>query len=124
MKAAGNIEFELVEKSPDRVVSEMPVQPGILNPIGLGHAGAMLWFADVTATVVVLGAPTVDQDPTGFPLAINLNANFVGNQPDGKLIAESVFVRRGKTVSVVRTKVTGSEGRLLADVTTNHVLAR
>jgi 1,4-dihydroxy-2-naphthoyl-CoA hydrolase len=33
-------------------------------------------------------------------------------------------VKKGKTVSVVRTTVTGDDGKLIADVTTSHVLSR
>ena len=45
----------------------------------------------------------------------------VGNQRDGELVAEARFVRRGKRVTVVRTRVIGAEGRLLLDMTTTHV---
>jgi hypothetical protein len=36
----------------------------------------------------------------------------------------SSFVKRGKTVSIVRTTVFGEGNKLIADVTTNHVLAK
>jgi len=49
MKIEGNIEFYVVEQVPERVVSEMPILPGILNPYGSVNAGAILWFADITA---------------------------------------------------------------------------
>jgi 1,4-dihydroxy-2-naphthoyl-CoA hydrolase len=60
----------------------------------------------------------------GFPLAINLNANFVSNQKTGKLRAVASFVKKGKTVSIVRTIVLGENDRLIAEVSTNHVAAR
>jgi acyl-coenzyme A thioesterase PaaI-like protein len=60
----------------------------------------------------------------GFPLAINLNANFLGNQTEGSYRAVSTFVKRGKSVSIVRTMVCGEGNKLIADVTTNHVLSR
>jgi acyl-coenzyme A thioesterase PaaI-like protein len=84
----------------------------------------MLWFADVTATRLVLGDRDMSEGMQGFPLAISLNANFVGNQTDGALIAVSTFVKRGRTVSVVRTTLSGAAGKLIADVTTSHVLSR
>lgn len=124
MKVQGNIEFTIVEQGPDRVVSEMPVTAGIKNPFGVAHAGAILWFADVTATVLVLGKPDATAGMQGFPLAIALNANFLGNQPGGSFKAISTFVKKGKTVSVVRTTVSGEGERLIADITTSHVLSR
>jgi len=52
MRVEGRIDFTILEQEPEQVVSEMPIQPGILNPYGVVHAGAILWFADVTATVL------------------------------------------------------------------------
>lgn len=124
MKVQGSIEFTIVEQTPDKVVSEMPVANGILNPFGVAHAGAILWFADVTATILAMGKVDVSAGMQGFPLAISLNANFVSNQRDGVFKASSTFVKRGKTVSVVRTEVLGAGDKLIADVTTSHVLSR
>jgi 1,4-dihydroxy-2-naphthoyl-CoA hydrolase len=119
----GSIEFTVIERGPDRVVSEMPIAPGITNPFGVVHAGAMLWFADVTATLLVVGDTEPAEGMKGFPLAINLVANFIGNQRDGTLTAVASFVKKGRTLSVVRTEVRGANNRLLADVTTSHVLS-
>jgi acyl-coenzyme A thioesterase PaaI-like protein len=38
--------------------------------------------------------------------------------------AVSSFVKRGRTVSIVRTLVHGDNEKLIADVTTNHVLSK
>jgi acyl-coenzyme A thioesterase PaaI-like protein len=62
MKFEGSIEFTVIERGDDRVVSEMPIHAGRLNPFGIIHAGAMLWLADVTATVLVLGAAEARPD--------------------------------------------------------------
>ena len=120
-RVRGAIDFTIVERSADRVVGEMPVQPGILNPHGVAHAGALLWFADVCATSLLLGAS--DPASGAFPLAIQLSAAFLANQRDGVFRATSTFVKRGRRVSVVRTSVTGANGRVVADVTTSHVPA-
>ncbi len=124
MTVHGSIEFTITEHGDDRVVAEMPIQAGIKNPFGGVHAGAMLWFADVTATRLVLGDREMSVGMQGFPLAIGLDANFVSNQTDGSLRATASFVKRGRTVSVVRTTVTGASGKLIADVTTTHVLSK
>ncbi|SBS37762.1 hypothetical protein MSP8886_04255 [Marinomonas spartinae] len=117
MKVKGNIEFTIKEHSESIVISEMPVSAGIKNPFGTAHAGAILWFADVTATVLVMGGVEAKEGMQGFPLAINLNANLVSNQTSGEFVAKSEFVKRGKTVSVVRTTVTGAGDKLIADLT-------
>lgn len=124
MKVKGSIEFTITEHSEERVVSEMPVGAGITNPFGVAHAGALLWLADVTATVLVMGRADATKGMKGFPLAISLNANFLGNQSAGSFKAVSSFVKRGRTVSVVRTSVYGAGDKLMADVTTSHVLSK
>ncbi len=123
-KVSGQIEFDIVEQSADKVVGRMPIRSGILNPFGTVHAGATLWLADVCATVLAFGGAKVAPGQAGFPLAIHLVANLIGNQKEGTFEATSVFVRKGKRVSVVRTTVTGEDGRLIADVTTSHIPAQ
>lgn len=122
-QVTGEISFFIEEQSQERVVSRMPVTPGILNPFGTVHAGAMLWLADVTATVLALQKVELGPQGQGFPLAIDLHTSLLGNQLDGEIKAEARFVRSGKRVTVVRTRVTGDDGRPLAEVTTTHIPA-
>jgi 1,4-dihydroxy-2-naphthoyl-CoA hydrolase len=124
MRVEGNIEFTILEQRPEQVISEMQIQPGILNPYGVVHAGAILWFADITATVLAMGSTQFDDAVAGFPLAISLNANFASNQRAGRFRAGASFVKKGRTVSVVRTTVLGENDKLIAEVSTNHVAAR
>jgi len=119
----GEIEFFIKERNDDYVISTMPIKKGILNPFGTVQAGAMLWLADVTATVLALRKAPIRPDGKGFPLAINLHTSLLGNQREGELTAEARFVRSGKRVTVVRTRVTGDHGQLLAEVTSTHVPA-
>ncbi|MGD9182352.1 MAG: PaaI family thioesterase [Desulfobacterales bacterium] len=122
-RKTGEIEFFITERSDNCVISTMPVKEGILNPFGTVQAGAMLWLADVTATALALGTVEIGPDGKGFPLAINLTTSLLGNQREGQIKAEARFVRNGKRLKVVRTRVTGNAGRLLADVTTTHIPA-
>jgi len=98
MKLEGSIEFSIVERTDNRVVSEMPIHAGIKNPFGVVHVGAILWLADVTATVLVMGpGAQPSEGMKGFPLAITLNSNFIGNQTDGMFTAVSSFAKHGHT---------------------------
>jgi uncharacterized protein (TIGR00369 family) len=124
MKIKGVIEFEITECSDDRVVAEMPIRPELLNPYGVANGGAILWLADVTASILIMGPTEPQAGMKGFPLAINLNANFLGNQTRGVFRAVATPVKRGKSLSVVRTTVTGAEGKLIAEVTTSHLLSK
>jgi uncharacterized protein (TIGR00369 family) len=122
-RRSGAIEFFIEDRKEDCVVSRMPVGGGVLNPFGTVQAGAILWLADVSATVLAIGKAEIGEQGQGFPLAINLNANLLGNQRGGEILAEARFVRKGKRVTVIRTRVTGGNGRLLAEVTTTHIPA-
>ncbi len=46
------------------------------------------------------------------------------HQNDGVFKARSEYVKRGRSVSVVRTLVTGENGRPIAEVTTSHIASR
>ena len=123
MEIQGHIKFTITQRTPDEVIAEMPVQPGILNPFGIVNAGATLWFADVAASMLVLDGNSLEKGMKGFPLAINLNANLLGNSSSGTFVAKSTYIKNGRTVKVVKTMVTDSSGKLIADVTTSHVLS-
>jgi 1,4-dihydroxy-2-naphthoyl-CoA hydrolase len=74
--------------------------------------------------VLVIDPGDATEGMKGFPLAITLNANFLGNQSEGSFKAIASFVKRGRTVSVVRTAVYGTGDKLMADITTSHVLSK
>ena len=124
MKYTGQIEFTIEEQNEEVVISHMPITPGNCNPYGTVHAGAIIWFADVTATVLAMGGQSSPEDAQNFQLAIDLHTTLMSNQREGVLQAEARFVKKGRRVSVVRTQVTGSNGRLLAEVTTTHIPAK
>ena len=120
---SGHIAFAIEEKTAELARGRMRIAEGILNPFGTVHAGAMLWFADVVATVLAIGDAEIGPDGKGFPLAITLNAQLLANRRAGDLLAEARLLRRGKRLIVVRTEVKGDDGALLLDVTTTHLPA-
>ncbi|HLJ62889.1 MAG TPA: PaaI family thioesterase [Stellaceae bacterium] len=117
----GALDFTVTERAADCVRARMKVGPGILNPFGTVHAGALIWLADVAATTLALGDTRLGPGGAGFPLAIDLHAVLLGNLREGEVIAEARFVRQGKRVSVVRTRVTSDDGRLLLELTSSHI---
>lgn len=123
-KRNGHIEFFIEERTADYVMSRMTVTAGILNPFGTIQAGAMIWLADVTASVLAIEGLTIGDDGKGFPLAIDIHTTLVGNQSNGEIKAEARFVKKGRRVLVIRTCITGNKNKLLAQVTTTHIKAR
>lgn len=120
----GQIEMDITGVTDQEAQGEMTVTPGILNPFGTIHAGALVWFADVIATNLVLGGEQVEEGMDSFPVAITLNAQLLGNRNDGQLVARARWVKRGQRVSTVRTEVRDAEGRVLLDLTSTHISAR
>ena len=124
MEYSGQIGFTITEQSEQQVTAEMPIQSGIINPFGTVHAGAILWFADVTASMLAVQGKPLEPGMQGFPLLINLSANLLSNQTGGVLLAHATYVKRGKSISIVKTLVTGQGERLIAEVTTNQLASR
>ncbi|MBE1284492.1 MAG: PaaI family thioesterase [Rhodobacteraceae bacterium] len=120
----GEIGFIIENREPDRVIARMPVTDAARNPFGTMHAGALIWFADIAATLCAIGdLDSIDDDGSGFPLAVDLHTVLSGNEKAGDLIATSTTVKRGGKLIVIRTEVHGETGRLLIDMTTTHLRA-
>ncbi|MEE8338473.1 MAG: PaaI family thioesterase [Dehalococcoidia bacterium] len=115
------ITWEIVESDEEHVVCRMPFTDDLKSATGVVHAGAMLWLADLTATFLGQEVSEVAEDGRGFPLLIDLHASVLANQQGGDVFAEARIVRRGRRVTVIRTKVTGTDDKLLAEVTTTHI---
>lgn len=122
-RRSGAIDFTIDERCEDFVVSSMPAIEGVRNPFGTVQAGALVWLADVTASVLAIGKREIGPSGEGFPLAVDLHTVLLGNQRKGIIRAEARFVRKGQNVMVIRTRITGDEGRLLAEMTSTHILA-
>lgn len=118
----GSIDFTIESREEGRIVAKMPVLDGVRNAFGTVHAGALIWFADVAATLCAVGdLSSIEDDGTGFPLAIDLHTVLTGNEKDGTLTATSVTIKRGRKLIIVRTEVRGQTGRLLIEMTTTHL---
>jgi 1,4-dihydroxy-2-naphthoyl-CoA hydrolase len=123
-RVEGAIEFETMLEDDDKATGTMEIVPGILNPFGTVHAGALIWFADVVATTLALGGEQAALDMESFPVAVTLSAQLLGNRKAGKLVATATWVRRGRRISTIRTLVGDEDGKALLDFTSTHVSAR
>jgi uncharacterized protein (TIGR00369 family) len=120
---SGQIQFDITGVSESEAEGEMQVTAGILNPFGTIHAGALVWFADVIATNLVLGGEEMQEGMDSFPVAVTLNGQLLSNRHDGTLTAIARWVKRGPRLSTVRTEVRDQENRLLLDLTSTHISA-
>jgi uncharacterized protein (TIGR00369 family) len=121
------IGMEFVEVAEDEqgscVRARIVVQPHHQNPTGYVNGGVILSLADNLATGMAGRAHFEKTGDRSFWVGIDVHAAMLSNQKGGELLAESRVVRAGRRVTVIRTIVTGAEGKAIADVTTTHVPA-
>jgi uncharacterized protein (TIGR00369 family) len=99
-----------------RAVAQLDFKPELTQLTGLFHAGAIIAFADETATAASMWElnPTGEFKPELFPLTLQLSANLIRNTNRGTLTAEAQISHRGRTTIVVEVKVRDEEGKLIA----------
>tara|TARA_Y100001934_G_scaffold179626_1_gene212478 strand:- start:1818 stop:2201 length:384 start_codon:yes stop_codon:yes gene_type:complete len=115
--------IETVSKSSDRTVARLVVRDDHKTPTGVVHSGAILSLADNCATYMANQVNHDGPNPGAFMVLVDLHSSMLGNQSDGELVATSTVVRCGRRVTVIRTVVTGTDDRRLAEVTTTHIPA-
>jgi uncharacterized protein (TIGR00369 family) len=113
-----------LEVSGERAVAELAFRPDLAQLTGVFHAGVILSLADEAATACGIHAirPDGTWDPGRFPLTIQLSANLMRNTNTGKLIAEAVPLHKGRTSMVIQATVRDEAGRVMAVVTTTHLV--
>ncbi len=127
-ESGGNIILALglrpIEESAERVVMEMPYGPNVRQGTGVFAAGALIQLADVAATMVCFRAidPTRERQDVPFPLSVQISTNLLRNTDSGKAIATARIVHKGRTMMVVESEVRDDRDRLLAIVTSTHVM--
>jgi uncharacterized protein (TIGR00369 family) len=119
----GTIGFELLELVPGRCVAAIAFRPGLAQPQGIFHAGAIVSLADTTASIAALTVtdPDATMAPGRFPLAVQISVNLVRNTDHGRITATADVIHGGRTTQVVETRINDEEGRLIALVTSTHV---
>ena len=103
------------------VAAEIEIEPHHCNPTGAINGGVFLSLADNLATGCANRAYFDKTGERRFLVGIDVHAVMLSNQQGGRIRAESRVVRVGRRVTVVRTVVTGTDGKPLAEVTTTHV---
>ena len=111
--------IKIVDATPDKVVAEMVVRDDLCTRPPVLHGGAMMAFADTLGAIATIlnlreGASTT---------TIESKTNFVAPAPAGTtVIAECSPIHRGKRTMVWQTRISTTEGRLLAIVTQTQLV--
>lgn len=111
--------IRFVSAAPERVQAEMEVCAELCTNPPVLHGGAMMAFADTLgACATILNLPAGAGTTT-----IESKTNFFAPAPVGtKVTGECVPLHRGKRTMVWQTRVTSTEGRLLALVTQTQMV--
>lgn len=111
--------IEFVSASPERVVAELPVREDLCTIPAVLHGGAVMAFADTLGAVgTVLNLPEGAGTTT-----IESKTNFLASAPAGtRVTGEATPIHRGRRTMVWQTRITGTDGRLLALVTQTQLV--
>jgi uncharacterized protein (TIGR00369 family) len=115
----GMLGVRYLEASPERLTAELLVRDDFCTVPGIMHGGAIMAFADeMGGTATGLNLPKGAGTTT-----IESKTNFFAPGRAGDTVrAECVALHRGKRTMVWQTRVTSSEGRLLAIVTQTQIV--
>jgi 1,4-dihydroxy-2-naphthoyl-CoA hydrolase len=116
---AKHIGIEFVSASKEKVVARMAVKPELCTRPDILHGGAVMALADTIGA-----AGTILNLPDGkWTATVESKTNFVAPAPVGStVIAETTPIHRGRRTMIWQTKVTTSEGKLVALVTQTQLV--
>ena len=112
-----------VSVGPGRAVAELDFKPTLAQLTGRFHTGAIVAFADETATCAAMWEtnPSGVLRPELFPLTLQLSVNLIRNTDRGTLTAEAQIVHRGRTTLVVEVQVFDDRRRLIAKLSATQL---
>ena len=102
--------MEIVTISPECSEIRLRVNPDSLNLDGQVHGGLLYALADVVTGI------TARADGRRY-VTQSAHINFIRNVSEGVVTAKGEMIRRGKTISILRSVVTDEKGTLLAEAT-------
>ena len=116
---AAHLGIDLRSAEPEKIVGEMTVRPEFCTRPAVLHGGAIMAFADTLGAVATLanlkdGASTTTiESKTNFVRAAAIGSRIVG---------ETTPLHRGGRTMVWQTRVTTTEGKLVAIVMQTQLL--
>jgi uncharacterized protein (TIGR00369 family) len=113
------IGIAFTEATPERVVAEMTVREDLCTRPAVLHGGAIMAFADTLGA-----AGTFLNLPEGAgTTTIESKTNFIAAAPQGSRVTGTATpLHRGRRTMVWQTRVTSSEGKLVALVTQTQLV--
>jgi 1,4-dihydroxy-2-naphthoyl-CoA hydrolase len=111
--------IEFVSASPEKIVAEMTVREDLCTRPAVLHGGAIMALADTLGAIGTI----VNLSQGAGTATIESKTNFVAPAPVGaRVTGEATPVHRGRRTMIWQTRVTTSEGRLVALVTQTQLV--
>ncbi|MHB8577429.1 MAG: PaaI family thioesterase [Dehalococcoidia bacterium] len=108
-----------LETAPDRVTAELTVRDELCTNPAICHGGVLMAFADTLGAAATFLNLRDGQATT----TIESKTNFFAPAPVGSTIAaECLPLHRGRRTMVWQTRITNTDGRLLALVTQTQMV--
>ena len=111
--------IEFVSASPERIVAEMTVREDLCTIPAVLHGGAVMAFADTLGAMGTL----VNLPQGAGTTTVESKTNFVAPAPVGtRVTGETTPVHRGRRTMIWQTRISTTEGRLVALVTQTQLV--
>jgi len=111
MPFANLMGVEIVERGKDRVVGRLLVRDDLCTAGGILHGGAFMAFADALGAI----GGHLNLPPGARTTTLESKTNFLGSAKAGSTVeGEATPLHIGRRSSVWQTRITSSEGKLLA----------
>jgi 1,4-dihydroxy-2-naphthoyl-CoA hydrolase len=111
--------IEFVSALSDRLVAEMTVREDLCTTPAVAHGGAIMAFADTLGAMGTL----VNLPQGAGTTTVESKTNFVAPAPVGtRVIGETTPIHRGRRTMIWQTRISTSEGRLVALVTQTQLV--
>jgi len=105
------LDIEIVEAAPDRVVLSLPIASKVHQPFGILHGGVSCLLAESAAS---LGGQLNVREGKGI-VGIELNASHLRSATTGTLFAAATPVRIGRSIQVWHIELSDQDGRSICD---------
>lgn len=102
--------IEITELDKDHCISYLDLRHEQTNPNGYAHGGLLFTIADVTASALARA------DGRNYS-TLDSDIHYLSNVKEGRILAESAVIRRGRTSVVTETVIRSESGKELARVT-------
>jgi 1,4-dihydroxy-2-naphthoyl-CoA hydrolase len=111
--------IRFISAAPERLTAELDVRDDLCTTPAIAHGGALMAFADSLGAA----ATSLNLPPGAGTTTLESKTNFFAPAPVGSTVTgECVPLHRGRRTMVWQTRITNSEGRLLAIVTQTQMV--